>query len=309
LAVGGRIPTRAKSYVALVARSKSQPTRKVVDGVEYFSVAAAAEALGRDKRTVTRLEKAGIVPRPEHVLPGDPRQRWYSAADLEMLRRVSDATGFRTSKNRGKEFLAALTAEKRRRQEVGEKPARPWRLLVDRFSQDEVREKVRRWDDIEGAPAGSEKAAPKPAEPSLCPTCGRELLWRTERNPGGHTEQVPWCERCGFVDLREPPPPDPNACPRCGREVIWTLQDPLPGFQPMCERCGAVEVAHGPKTDPMQEQPFRREANLAGMPPVETGRPRGLTQRDVVGAVRVSRPPAGRPIVFIDPPPMPVRPS
>jgi hypothetical protein len=61
------------------------------------------------------LEKAGIVPRPEYVPPGDPRQRWYTATDSEMLRRVSDATGFRTSKNRSKEFLAALTPEKRQR--------------------------------------------------------------------------------------------------------------------------------------------------------------------------------------------------
>jgi hypothetical protein len=292
-----------------VTRAKSQPTRKVVDGVEYFSIAAAAEALRRDKRTLTRLEKAGIVSRPEHVLPGDPRQRWNTAADLEMLRRVSDATGFRTSKNRSKEFLAALTAEKRRRQEVGEKPARPWRHLVDRISQDEVREKVRRWDDIEGAAAGTEKAAPKAAEPSLCPTCGRELLWRTERNPGGHAEQIPWCEGCGLVDLREPPPPDPNACPRCGREVIWTREDPLPGFQPLCERCGPVAVAHEPKAGSLQEQPFRREASLAGMPTVGISRPRGLMQRDVVGAVRVSQPPAGRPMVLIDPHPSPTRPS
>jgi hypothetical protein len=110
-----------------MSRAKSQPTRKIVEGVEYFSIAAAAEALGRDKRTVTRLEKAGIVPRAEHVLPGDPRQRWYTAEDLDLLRRVSDTSGFRTSRHGGKQFMEALAAEKRRRSDVGEKRTRPGR--------------------------------------------------------------------------------------------------------------------------------------------------------------------------------------
>jgi hypothetical protein len=47
-----------------VARAKSQPGRKVIDGVEYFSAQAAADVLGRSYRTLTRLEKAGSFDTP-----------------------------------------------------------------------------------------------------------------------------------------------------------------------------------------------------------------------------------------------------
>ena len=67
--------------VVSMSRAKSQPTRKIVRGIEYFSIAAAAEAIGCDVRTLTQLEKAGVMPRAEHVLPGDPRARWYTAEE------------------------------------------------------------------------------------------------------------------------------------------------------------------------------------------------------------------------------------
>jgi hypothetical protein len=182
--------------------------------VEYFSIAAAAEAIGRDRRSVTRLEKAGYLPRPEHVLPGDPRTRWYSSSDLEMLRRVADETGFRTSKNKGKEFLEALTTEKHRRAEVGEKPARPWQNLVERFSfkeEDKDRQKVRRWDSMDGD--GATPKTPR-VPPTLCARCGMELLYRLDA--AGQGAAYPWCERCGAVDLY----PTPCARPECLR-LLW----------------------------------------------------------------------------------------
>jgi hypothetical protein len=279
-----------------MSRAKSQPTRKIVDGIEYFSIAAAAEALGRDKRTLTRLEKAGIVPRSEYVLPGDSRQRWYTQADLDLLRRVSDQTGFRTSKNRAKEFVAALAAEKLRRSEGGDKPARSWRHLVERFTSEEVRPKVRRWDDIEDrVDHHDEKTPPQPT----CSVCRQELTYRVEKTVPG--EPLPWCGEHGFLDLRAPEPPDKNACASCGDELIWELSAEG-AFQPVCAACGVVEMpapSRGPIPD---EHPFTYHVEFP-MVTVEAdlGRPRGLQLQDVVGAVRAPRTQPGPKIMFLDP--------
>jgi hypothetical protein len=284
-----------------MSRAKLQPTRKVVDGVEYFSLAAAAEAVGRDKRTMTRLEKAGVLPRPEHVLPGDPRQRWYTQTDLDMLRRVSDQTGFRTSRHRGKEFVAALTAEKQRRSEGGEKPATPWQRLVSHFTQEEHRPTVRRWDDIEHGVDRTEKATPEKVDPFLCP-CGRELVWRIQKLPGGVIQQQPWCDRHGPVDLSEPPPSDPNACPECSADLVWEIDNPHVGFQPTCPSCGPVTMPPRARSD-VQEQAFVHEVAFGVTAHIESGRARGLQLGDLPGATRAPRPQPGPRIMFIDPHP------
>jgi hypothetical protein len=58
---------------------------------------------------------------------------------------------------------------------------------MERFAPEhEVREKVRRWDDIEQGVNRTEKATPKKVDPSLCPVCKSELLWEVRRIPNGH---------------------------------------------------------------------------------------------------------------------------
>jgi hypothetical protein len=54
-----------------VARAKSQPARKIIDGVEYFSAQAAANTIGRSSRTLTRLEKSGVPRRPHPRAGGE----------------------------------------------------------------------------------------------------------------------------------------------------------------------------------------------------------------------------------------------
>jgi phytoene dehydrogenase-like protein len=61
---------------------------------------------------------------------------------------------------------------------------------MSRFTQDEVRQTVRRWDDIEKGDQPVEKATPEKVDPSLCP-CRRELVWVMQPVPGAADIQVP----------------------------------------------------------------------------------------------------------------------
>jgi hypothetical protein len=146
---------------------------------------------------------------------------------------------------------------------------------------------------------------PLPA-PEVCKKCGQEVVWMIENLPGGGMRQVPHCERHGPVDLSPPPPADPNRCVECRQELVWELLDPHLSFQPVCPSCGPVHV-HEPEVDPRAERPFAHQVsfNLSPAPP----RARGLTERDVVGAIRLSRPQRGPRTVFLQPHEGPTRPS
>jgi hypothetical protein len=91
-----------------VARAKSQPGRKVIDGVEYFSAQAAADVLGRSYRTLTRLEEAGVIRHPDPLPGQDPKTRWYSQQDLEELRRLVEQSGFGDRQAGGRGRLKSL---------------------------------------------------------------------------------------------------------------------------------------------------------------------------------------------------------
>jgi hypothetical protein len=84
----------------------------------------------------------------------------------------------------------------------------------------------------------------------------------------------------------------------------------LEGFQPTCEVHGLVRLPK-PRWTPrgLREEPFQHQVAF-NLPAPEMGRPRGLIQADVIGAVRAPRPqPAGGRLVFVDPHPGPTRPS
>jgi hypothetical protein len=60
------------------------------------------------------------------------------------------------------------------------------------------------------------------------------------------------------------------------------------GFQPVCPVHGPVQMpkAAPVRAQPVPEAPWQHEVVFGGTPPVGTGRPRGLRQGDVAGAVR-----------------------
>jgi hypothetical protein len=301
-----------------VPKAARVPQRKVVDGVEYLSVTAAAQTLNRSERTLRRLEAAGIIPRPRHQFPGGrPDMRWYSQADLDELRQLVADSGFAErqagSRSRLKDLLAALPGQARNPVDAGQRSS---------WSGEDVsrrpRELLRRRpidDDFEWLPPFERRRAqleeartdPLPAA-ELCPQCGVEVLWITQPLPGGGLTQVPVCEQHGLVDLSAPAV-DPDRC-ACGLEYVWEIRDGLPGFQPTCPVCGPADLmrraAAAPK--PSSSEPFRNMVNFNLAAP-ERPRARGLRQADVVGAIRAPRRQEGPRITFIDSYGAPTRPS
>jgi hypothetical protein len=275
-----------------MARGKSQPARKVIDGVTYYSARAAAEALGRSYRTLTRLESQGVIRRPDPLPGADTKARWYSEADLAELRKLVEQSGFGDRAYGGKGRLRDLLDTTRE--------AQPQRPQKPNWAGEEVSRKPRQFAgrrdeqvETEWTPPSERRqieerpVAPIPP-PVCCPRCGQEVLWIVQDVPGGGIEQRPVCEIHGLVDLSEPEPPDPNRCPSCRREVTWELLEGGTGFVPVCPVHGPVEV-HVPEVNPREERPFKHEVDFGGPPPASE-RPRGLREGDLIGAVRRSRP-------------------
>jgi hypothetical protein len=141
--------------------------------------------------------------------------------------------------------------------------------------------------------------------PVCCPRCRQEVLFVTQSVPGGAVAQIPWCERCGPVSLEEPPAPDPNRCVECAAELVWDVTGE--DMQAICERCGPVELPK-PKVDPREERPFQHEVDFGGLSAAPQ-RARGLTERDVVAAIRTSRPLSGPKVDIMLPRPGATRPG
>ena len=256
-----------------VARTKRTPNRKVIDGVEYFSAQAATEALGRSYRTLTRLERERVIRRPDPLPGQDPKGRWYSEQDLEELRGVAEQSGFAERAYEAKGRLRGLLNTMR-----DERPQRPL------WNGEEVSGRPRQFsgrpvgdvNPFDWVPPGERRRLPEHQEEplpkaDLCPTCASErrtseIVWWMETLPGGGSQQVPWCEVHGFVDLSEAEERDENLCPGCGTgDLFWELVEG--SFQPVFERCGVVKVpAPAPARLP-EEQPFMHQVNFSPIAP------------------------------------------
>jgi hypothetical protein len=159
--------------------------------------------------------------------------------------------------------------------------------------------------DVEWAPPGEGSSRPEPHRseplppPEVCAKCKTELLWVTKPIPGAGATQVPVCERCGDLP-GEPPALDPKVCADCGADLVWQIMDPRAGFAPACERCGPMQVPTSvtERQQPGTETPWQHEVSFASIDAVGTGRSRGLTQTDVVSAVRIPHPSPGSRILF-----------
>jgi hypothetical protein len=291
------------------------PQKKVFEGETFYSIQAAAQVLNRSPRTLRRLEQAGVVAKPRHQLPGGREgQRWYSAKDLEDLRRLVAESGFGErqvgSRGRLQALLDALPGQARI---SGRKPSWADEAISNRPRELLHRRKQGDIDPMDWMPPSARRRQPelRPEPlppPDACPVCGVEVTWIAERVPGGSLMQVPCCELHGVVSLAEPEV-DPNVCPDCGLEVVYDLVDDLEGFQPTCELHGPVRLPTPSRTaQALRQEPFQHQVDF-GAVYVETGRPRGLRQSDVIGAVRAPRRQAGSRITFIDPHMGPTRPG
>jgi hypothetical protein len=273
----------------VVVRQKSQPGRRVLDGVEYWSARAAADALGKSYRTLTRWEKAGVIPRPDPLPGADPQARWYSAQDLEELRKLAEVVSIDKAQG-GTGRLRDLLDTMRYAQ-----PQRPQR---QRWNGEEVSRRPRqfagRHDEVEtewtppSERGVQDERRPEPVPPPVvCGKCKTEVLWIMQPVPGAAERQIPWCKVHGAVDLSPPEPVDPNLCPSCQSTITWEMGDARGGFLPTCPVHGQVKMPK-PTVDPREERAFQHQVHFGGLPPAPQ-RPRGLTQRDVIGAVRMSR--------------------
>jgi hypothetical protein len=94
------------------------------------------------------------------------------------------------------------------------------------------------------------------------------------------------CLACEMVVDLSPPDPEVGTCIRCGSAVHWQVRDPRDGFVPICARHGLTEVHQ-------TAEPERESRPVTFVPPElsmkTTRRRRGLTQADVVGAVRLPK--------------------
>jgi hypothetical protein len=298
-----------------VASVAPSPQKKIFGGQTFYSIQAAAEVLNRSPRTLRRLEQAGVIAKPKHQLPGGRQgQRWYSSHDLEDLRRLVAESGFGDrqvgSRGRLRDLLDALPGEARTQgrksawagQEISNRP----RELLHRRDQADI-------DPTDWVPPSERRRqAELPSDPlpppDECPICGVEVVWVTQKPPGGGTRQVPCCELHGLVSLTQDER-DLNICPGCGAELLWELREGVEGFVPACELCGPVTLpapARVPRA--LGGRPFAHQISF-NLPPPEAGRARGLREGDVVGAVRAPRRQDGPRINFIDPHVGPTRPS
>jgi hypothetical protein len=148
----------------------------------------------------------------------------------------------------------------------------------------------RRDDDRVGTDAGSQDLDGR------CAHCGEDaIVWDATRpKPGARPDLnvMPICLACGRpVDLN-PPEPAAGTCLTCGGAVTWGLSsDPRRGWIAVC-------AVHGPTQTHVAPQPERQpyEVSFSPIPAPEAARPRrrGLTQADVRGVVRTSRPTSSR---------------
>jgi hypothetical protein len=282
----------------------------VYNGVTYFTSTAAAEILGRSYRTLTRLEKDGVIPKPPEV-EGHPGQRLYTQQDLDNLAKLVAESGFAERGHGSKGRLKGLVDS------LGAIRPRP-----SFWDEQEVTKRPRQFgrrpdpDDDPGdwmPPAERRLQEPRREEPLpeaiLCPTCKVEAVWIIQQQPGGGIVQLPICDKHGPIDLA-PPPVDPTQCPHCGLELVL---DAGASMQPICEVCGPVEVPTPPSSArgrrrQEEEQPWQHQVSFSTVT-VDKMRPRGLTERDVVGAVRMARPQPGPRISFVPMPEGPTRPA
>jgi hypothetical protein len=231
--------------------------------------------------------------------------RWYSQQDLVELQRLVEESGFAAgghgARGRLKGLLDNLAGEARtdtRRSSWGDEDvSRRPREMLRQFSRPDDPDTAFEWTPPserrleERRQIQERQAAPVPP-PVCCSRCSQEVVFVIEDLPGGGMRQVAHCEVHGVVSLEEPEPADPNVCSSCGEhELVWALEDPQAGFQPMCPACGPVAPAKAapPKSRlTTEETPWRHEVTFH-VAAVETGRARGLTERDVVGAIRAPR--------------------
>jgi hypothetical protein len=93
---------------------------------------------------------------------------------------------------------------------------------------------------------------------------------------------------------------------RCGGEVFYEVREPGTGFVPVCPVHDVVGVHE--KRQAKAEVPFSHEACFPAMMPPSTRR-RGLTQADVRGVARQSKPPPVSGAQYLNPYEGPSRPS
>jgi hypothetical protein len=160
-----------------------------------------------------------------------------------------------------------------------------------------VRRRRRELEAQDDSPAGHD-AADGP-----CPHCGaRNAIAFDTMHPtrGARAElsMMPICLACGMVVDLSPPGPEMGTCVRCGSAVYWEVRDPRDGFVPICARHGVTKVHQA-------AEPRRESRPVTFAPPglnmETTGRRRGLTQADVVGAVRLPKPAQPRYQAPVDP--------
>lgn len=251
---------------------KGNPLECWYQGRRYVSVAALKTLLGLSKSKVMRLERQGVIPRPEAIPRGSRGTRWYLREEVERIAETLEDGG-----EVDWSLLGGSDGAERRPWADYARPGRR-RAREQVCVDDEDEQEAQEW--VHPAAAAG---LPAPREVERCPVGGCELTW--------DTQQVPRCPRHGVVDLRAAPEPTEGTCVRCGGEVLWQTDATVPGgFAAVCERCGVTEV-HPPKAEHERE---KRWANFGvGAAAVgddrRAGRPRGLALADVVSAIRTAQ--------------------
>jgi hypothetical protein len=154
-----------------------------------------------------------VIVRPTCVLPGwPPATRWYTSSEVEAYRRAAVVSGFRSNDKRSCEFTTAVKEERQRRvgPEATGKGAgnegHAWFVGdgdID-LPRRQPRTGPRRWDDIQASsesPGYEDRKHPPTRRRSLCPTCGRELLWEMCNIRGARADlnMFATCEVHGIV--------------------------------------------------------------------------------------------------------------
>jgi hypothetical protein len=243
------------------------PQRTVHDGKQYLSVLGVAQALGRSTRTITRLEKKGIL-RPVRDLTGCPGERWYLADDVIALGRIAETSGFKQSGTREAMQAFAAAVGDWRRQQAESKPKSRWR---DIQPDEPVNKSPYRQESLAQFQTDHDEAGPR----------GRR--WDRVRNLLQYQQEPEWDpdgeaafngSGGGEIAVR--------VCPLCEKP----LSDVTDPYGRLVATCGQHGLVQRPL---MVLQPGRGPVVFAVSPEASTGRP-GSVQ--AIGAVRAQRPPS-----------------
>ena len=234
-------------------KNMSVPQRIVTGGHTYFSVLAVAQVLGRSTRTVTRLEKRGIL-HPVRGLGGS-NNRWYLEADVVALGRIAEESGFKDnpiSQPVWRDFATRVSAWQRSRRQP--------------------EEAKQRWSDINQGNDDRQRENTSDEQDPQTQRFRRNLLQYREGQEWEPYEEAD----IGGIEV--------VVCPTC--------EGPLHDITDQFGRLAATCSRHGRVNTPLKRVKAAREP-VAFVPyPNARQRHRGLLERDIVGAVRTpgSRP-------------------